>query len=686
MKRFRSHPGSRWIARFLVLALMLPYTLGLGPVPSAQAQRSQTTVFVLDFNNAARVGGGLLGRQAAAQMSLQLAESLNWDVLSERQVVQQIRERDLRPPFDRIARKQIAEGIDAQAVVYGTVTEATVSQNPPQASVRIRVVVEDVDSGVLINGAIAEGASNPRMGFAGEVDVLLEEALAKAAFRAREQMDRFRLPEGTVLNTAVSRADEVNITALLNIGARNGVRRGMEFIVTRVSGAGQGRRDLVGRVRVMSVDADLSHSEVRENIRGVSPEDKVRAIFNFQDFGGSTVGKRAEAKPSVPAPTNAGTPLLKPMKVASAKGSEFVPMVAAEAEPGGPLLAQNTAGDGQVTVEEPTGTGQRRRGFLSGATGRLLAGALILGGILAVGGRKDGTSVVGADAVAFQESRFDPVARIRFDFRRPRQVPAQNVLQYVIWRQDETTGVALRAIAGTNAEFFVDQEGGPFTRTFYNGVPAPFSAQSEAGEQEAVTGIAGLTPGATYRYAAATAFRTQQDLDGDGVPDDLDLMGPLSDLTNSVTAIRPPQIDDATTDDNVDLSDFEVTAFTTPGANRYFVEVSSSINFPDGDTVKAGTLDVVPPNVGGPNSITFTGLNVANKFQNVPSGGTVFISVCALKTGDPKPRPFGGICSAPVQVTRVDGPPPPPGSPAGKGKGKNKGGNDGKGKGKKDRN
>ena len=62
----------------------------------------------------------------------------------------------------------------------------------------------------LVNGAVVEGTSTPRMGFNGDADVLLEEALGKAAFKAREFMDRFRLPEGTVLNTTV-----VGLTAVI---------------------------------------------------------------------------------------------------------------------------------------------------------------------------------------------------------------------------------------------------------------------------------------------------------------------------------------------------------------------------------------------------------------------------------------------------------------------------------------
>lgn len=276
MRRLRSRTGASWLARVLLLGLTVPC---LAPATPARAQRSIPSVYVLDFNNKTKVGGALLGRLAASQMSLQLSESQNWDVVPDAQVQRRIQDLNLKPPFDRVNRTDIATGIDATAVVYGVITQARVSTGDrPQAFVTMQVMVEDIGTGVLINGAQAEGVSTPRAGNVGDADVLLEEALGKAAFKARESMDRFRLPEGTVLNTTVvGEGDIRDLDALLNIGARQGVLRGMEMIVTR-------QREVVGRVKVVSVDSDISTARVVSNSQGVRPEDRVRAIFNFTDF------------------------------------------------------------------------------------------------------------------------------------------------------------------------------------------------------------------------------------------------------------------------------------------------------------------------------------------------------------------------------------------------------------------
>lgn len=276
----------------------------------ARAQSSIPSVFVLDFNNKTTVGGALLGRMAAAQVSIQLSESQNWDVVPDAQVQRRIQDLGLRPPFDRVARVQVGSGVDAAAAVYGDVSDARVTdskvagQATTIAFVRIKVMVEDLSTGVLMNGAIAEGSSTPRVSFNGDADVLLEEALGKAAFKAREFMDRFRLPEGTVLNTTVVGTGQ-ELDALINIGARQGVRRGMEMIVTR-------QKQLVGRCRVVAVDSDISSARVFANTQGVRPEDRVRAIFNFSDFPVTrTKVRSSRAVPAFPA----GLPAPRPARL-----------------------------------------------------------------------------------------------------------------------------------------------------------------------------------------------------------------------------------------------------------------------------------------------------------------------------------------------------------------------------------
>ena len=83
-------------------------------------------------------------------------------------------------------------------MLTGVVLSASVSKNPAQATVRMVVRLMDVASGELINGAVATGtAQHIGLDFA-EEDVLLDEALSRAAFDARQKMERYTIPESAL--------------------------------------------------------------------------------------------------------------------------------------------------------------------------------------------------------------------------------------------------------------------------------------------------------------------------------------------------------------------------------------------------------------------------------------------------------------------------------------------------------
>src|SRR3989442_2462505 len=129
-------------------------------------------------------------------MSLQLKQSDNWDPATQSEVDRKINELHLRPPFDRPDLQTLARSLDAQAVLIGRITAASIASNPAQATVRIGVEVMDVRSGELINGAVATGAASP-IGLGNGQDVLPDQAVSKAAVNARQNSDRDQLPHET---------------------------------------------------------------------------------------------------------------------------------------------------------------------------------------------------------------------------------------------------------------------------------------------------------------------------------------------------------------------------------------------------------------------------------------------------------------------------------------------------------
>ena len=653
---------SPWLAR--LLALLVGFTSLLTSMPRVRAQRRVTSIYVLDFNNRTTVGGALLGRVAAAQMSLQLAESLNWDVIPEAQVQRRIQELKLRPPFDRIDRAQIAQGVDASAVVYGNIMEARVSARPAQAYIRLQVVVEDINTGMLVNGAIAEGVSTPRMGFTGDADILLEEALGKAAFRSREFMDRFRLPQGTVLNTSVTNTSsaKVRTTALLNIGARQGVKRGMTFIITRLG-------EFVGRVRIVNIDADVSTAKVIENFQGVRPEDRARAIFSFEDFPITRGRVRASSSFSRQDGRYANFgELTRVAKAVEAQGA-FLPMVAADDAPG-LMMAQAPGVPPPVVIDEPRtarrGAGGGGKSILNSSALRMLAGGLLLVGILAIGSSGVGdTRPHNVEAKGFQRGVGTAGARILVTWDRPKRVPSNQVLGHIVWRTDQFGSFI--PVWGTDSDAirrFEDPDS-IHDATFWDGDPG-----DDAGSRTTETDIPGVVAGQQYRYQVSTAFNSQADLDGDGAPDDEDLMSPLSTSSPWATAITPATIIIPINNAQVDLTQLTLSWQQTPGADKYIVLISTVSNFPKGKgrSVKVGTFREVPVDLGGDPIITHT---ISVSSSKLRKARRVFISVGALNTADrATPFPRGAIYSPPVQVRVLGPPPPPPGTgPASAGEG-----------------
>jgi hypothetical protein len=130
----------------------------------------------------------------------------------------------------------------------------------------------DVASGELINGAVATGFSNPRIGYTDGQDTdWVVEAINDAAAKCVETMVRYILPQAFVLH-----AVDAN-TVLLDKGSQDGIIEGMTMIVLRTGE--QGEDQLVARVQVASVTETDSMATVVWQARGVKPEDRAKAIY-----------------------------------------------------------------------------------------------------------------------------------------------------------------------------------------------------------------------------------------------------------------------------------------------------------------------------------------------------------------------------------------------------------------------
>jgi hypothetical protein len=307
-----------------------------------------------------------------------------------------------------------------------------------------------------------------------------------------------------------------------------------------------------------------------------------------------------------------------------------------------------------VVEQEARGPGGLGRALGPNVARLAIGGALVLG-ILAVAGR-GGTRTATPHAVqasGWQTRVGAPGAFIRVDWNRPRDLRGNQVLQYVVWRQDRFgTLEIVAAFEGDAIRRFIDSEA-PRTVLAFAGQPGGL-----AGDREAFD-AGGIVPGEEYRYYIATAHTAEPPVidPQDPDPEVEERMSPLSAPSPQATAIAPPVVVSPIDGQQVLLSAIPVTWQQTPGADTYFIWVSTDPRFPENQRVQFGPF--VRPRVEVPQPTTEV---IDARNARFAGSEQLFISVGGRNSQDRiPPRPFGAIFSQPVRVEPEDTPPPPPG-------------------------
>lgn len=247
--------------------MIVPWLASLAPVPAVAQQAARGTVAVVDFTVRPGLQQALLSRAATDAVAMELSRA-GFNVLPRTQVQNALQELSLEPILDRLGVMKLGKTLAVDSIVSGEVVAVTVEGSPRTASVTLLVRVTDVASGEDVNGAAVTEKSNPRVGYVGDDDQLIREAISNAALKAATTIASYAIPEATVLNTVGT--DEV----LLNRGTRSGIQPGMEMIVLR-------GRDVVGRIRVTRPSTSDAIAKVITSTLGIQPEDKARAVFKL---------------------------------------------------------------------------------------------------------------------------------------------------------------------------------------------------------------------------------------------------------------------------------------------------------------------------------------------------------------------------------------------------------------------
>lgn len=279
MKRIRKSRAARSLSWVLTVAMLAPLACRVIHPEAARAQTPAVgavlTVIVVDFENKSRFLGEALARRATDAVAVELANSARFEVLRRDEVERQAAALGLRKPYDAVAQTRLATALGASAVITGEIAfvSPVAKSNPKTIAAGLRVMMRAPGSPELINGAAQVGEARSRPGLSDD-ESLAQEAVDNAAVLCVKQMLATNLPEGTIVSTV---GPQASLQILINRGSRDGVREGMQMLVTR-----EGQR--VGKIQVTNVFATDSEAKPIENTLGIRPEDKVRAIFPMPEF------------------------------------------------------------------------------------------------------------------------------------------------------------------------------------------------------------------------------------------------------------------------------------------------------------------------------------------------------------------------------------------------------------------
>lgn len=262
-------------SRSLCYVLITALVATIAPLPLAKRASAQLmpqySVVVTDFINESGVQGALLSRLATDAVVVEMGKTNRYDVsITRSQIQKEMDDLGVHPPLTKIGLVRLGERLSADAMLEGSIKSVQLAGSAVTRRASVTIVMQMVDqaSGEIINGAVQTGNSSARVGYSADDDSLITEAINNAAFLAVRTMVDYIIPEATVMMNI--KGSQV----MLNKGLRDGLKPGMRMIVLR-------QKEIIGYVEVQNVSPTDSYANVIKSMRGIQPEDKVRAIFDM---------------------------------------------------------------------------------------------------------------------------------------------------------------------------------------------------------------------------------------------------------------------------------------------------------------------------------------------------------------------------------------------------------------------
>jgi hypothetical protein len=279
--------GTR-IALLAVLATTLVGLLGATSPASAQLGRDVATTAVVQFEDRSGRQSRLLEARATDAVALALADSKELLVTPATDVEREMRALGLTSPLSLTQAVRLGGRLDVDSVTTGQILRIGVNQSTGQASVRLQMMMINVEAQEPLDGALVEVETRAKPGWQGTEADALNEGLREAAEQAVARMLATRVPKGTIEAVVASGNCEVNL------GAQDGIKPGMKMVVMRPMYI----RDLekvvmrtIGRVVVAEALADICYATPQAF---VAPRtgDAVLRIYEPEAVRGPAVAKK----------------------------------------------------------------------------------------------------------------------------------------------------------------------------------------------------------------------------------------------------------------------------------------------------------------------------------------------------------------------------------------------------------
>ncbi len=269
MRRLENSPFARFTSK-VVAAAMLLNLIGLpfAATPArAQLTGSAPQWAVIDFANKSGLGGAELGGSASDAFATLLSGTNRATIVGKESVERGVKELEFTQPLTRdLDYLRLGQWLQVETIFVGEVQKARINKGGNGKSADVVLVVRGIDvaSNLPVMGTAVPGQSSERSGDVSDA-TLLNEAVNYAAQKAVSNILSQQVAPAFVLGTPGK-------FVKINKGARDGLKVGMELVVTR-------GREEVGIIKVNELDPDTGDCNVVRSSKGVAPGDKCRVIY-----------------------------------------------------------------------------------------------------------------------------------------------------------------------------------------------------------------------------------------------------------------------------------------------------------------------------------------------------------------------------------------------------------------------